>query len=616
MCHRGWLGLGVLVLTACGGATRTSSKDDGAAGDVSESGAAGAEVGGGSLHGDAGSDTRANAGASSNDAVGGRTVLSGSGGSAQGGRGGTVAADTGVGGGIPASGGTHYAVEGGAAGSTDTTGVAGSEPTEAGGSGGAGETGGAAGSTDTTGVAGSEPTEAGGSGGAGETGGTAGAENATGGGWGEPLCPDEPTPNTATAGRDCEVGELSLGLDTICDESCPITRTLEVTCSSGANTMRMTATDNGVALQHEDELILIDDATSNVYSWPDGTFLLGRSHVGTVDVARMRDGFLEVVGARGTWGGAMSRTGLDEYSIVDDFLVGSNHSVLLGNQPRWLSTWASPCWVDAEVLLDAYLQLTAELDGDDKLWLLGTKANPDANRGELWLFDLEGTMELVATKDGFMDATAFGTTMIVPGGYEGNDAYPLVSTRDEEGLHVFQRVGAENWEDRLLPGTEPMTDTNDCPISLTVSEHNTIPTDCTPEPSQCHGEIAGVGDALSIVRDTKGRLFAIWPEYQGSYTTTYELVHDDLTLYGDGIWYWCSRVGFTNTGTIDVTVAQLTEADIVPTQFHIPLNVDWLPPPSKGVLAAVSGDSLSVLVSPVDDHFGSIPFLQIDLSQL
>jgi hypothetical protein len=181
--------------------------------------------------------------------------------------------------------------------------------------------------------------------------------------------------------------------------------------------------------------------------------------------------------------------------------------------------------------------------------------------------------------------------------------------RYDDGIHLFtydrNPVSGQpdaGWLERILQGSARGGTTGDCP-----SEDRWYDSNPCSGLTSCTEQLGDTSEGFGLARTESGRSFASWVAYssQGSYTLTEEVYWGEMPVA------YCSRFEAGGSGTADLVVARLTEAEPVLTHFRFDTG-SALPARDYLVAMAARGETLLVAAMLSGDPTRALTYLELD----
>jgi hypothetical protein len=449
-----------------------------------------------------------------------------------------------------------------------------------------------------------------------------------------PVCEDHVPMDAPAIATDCPITERVIDESTVCDATCPITKSLDIACSMDSGPRRVIATTEGAVLQLADRLVTINNDGQEVHALPQNEFLLARTQTGqTWFIGRKSSERVEVHRNGNTWTSATIRNGVESYGTsADEFLVvddARRYALSSQSYSEFVTLWDQSCWHDVNLDFDRFSDPAIGVDTQGNLQVAVNAHNDTNNTVELHLLDSDGLDTLVwETEEGDTSSAPWEILEIVPGGYSGSELLPLIVTRQDDGIHILHASEDDIWENRLLssmPGLSVLKDT-DCPSDFQAPGIGMAYGNCAYSAFTCHSAITGFGDGLQVVRAASGGLFAVWVEYEGEGSHVYSEHCWETTNLDGGFGELlcdCQMDSQSFAGTADVVVARLTETELVSTRLHFPMDSALFPATGDNMAAATQDNTLVLSASFAEAETSagvtSYPktlYLEIDTSQL
>ncbi len=487
------------------------------------------------------------------------------------------------------------------------------------------------------------PSGAGGAAGAGAVAGTGGVAGAGVAGTAgiSLVCPVEQKVGAPTLSKDCQIAARPIDPALTCGGTdCAITKALDLTCADLPDKPWLSATaDGAVVMVTTDDselkvlarLMVVEAAGSRVQDVPalanptrwDSIYSIRNSAFSSNSsgakwlFAGQAPGIDALRGTDAGWARATVVSSHDpnygvvltDVSMVDDGLGYLTYSTWFDTEQH-LATWDGSCWTDQAFASTKAWSTVVGTDAERRPWVAWNSSTSSGD-SPLYLRSPSGdTQNLLANVTG--DAPLSEAPLrLLPGGLHGTAAFPAVAAKFRDGIRVLSRNSTTDsgWLSLVLPESAYFPGTSDCPSVPISSEHGGH---CSGMVT-CNMQRTGAVSGFDLARTQSGTVFAAWVRYSSE--GTYAL-QETATGSGEMPSYTCSQTETSGSGTAELVVARLTEADPILTHFRFDLGGAVSSPLSRYVVMAARGDTLVVAAYLNGDIIPTLTYLEIDSNLL
>ncbi len=439
----------------------------------------------------------------------------------------------------------------------------------------------------------------------------------------EPLCSTPTTVDPPSSVDDCVVVPRTIDPDSTCGAAdCPITRAFDLNCEGGIDDPRLSFFGDRTLLLVDGgglagaRLLTVTDTEaefSQIDALPESPYRLSSTTARTWYMARAGSGIIAVSGNGETW--SESRVVSDPSSgwarVSDAAMVDETQGYVAYQKEvtgiPHLVTWDGACWTD-EVLTDAAIrQLYLAVDADGLPWT--TWVQQDTEGGvQIVLRDPTGVTQPVhVASEGWRVTASTRSVIMLPGGVDEHDPYPVLAVFDGDGINVVRRDSGPQagWSAVALPDSSPGSIESDCPGWPSDDS------DPCEGLTSCTTQMEGNGGYYGLARTASQGIFAVWVSYSSLADSML-----DVTVDGDDLLYLvCSITETTGSGTAELVVTRLGDDEPVLTRYRFDLDGGllslWQP-----VAVAARGDTLVVTAVVSGGGNPALTYLEIDATQL
>jgi len=448
-----------------------------------------------------------------------------------------------------------------------------------------------------------------------------------------PLCSSPTDRGAATASTHCGMSPLAVDAATICAgaTTCPITKAYALHCQSfGYGPWLVPTGPDGASVLYGTsgtgtQMFTIGPGTSaRVDDLPTLSTVIHSLSVDHSGTRTIFTGELPAVGRfRETatcWSSELASTvvGNDLALVSAGRAVDETHAFIayhdLGDNLPRLATRDGTCWRSTLLARTPMVSMTMDTDAMDRPWVA-------------WIRGLTGETGLfLAGPDGAIYApwktnmnqvlSFWDRPLVLAGGLDGTSAFPALATQRSDGLHVITPdLGTAVWTDRIVPGSNPVVYSGNCPPQGGAS---------TGPPCQglttCAEHGVGALSGYGLVRTDSGRAYAAWLEVESD--TNYNLT--TITQFctpGGPMLCTCSASPTSTTRTLTMVVARVSNA-ATPSQavrrFHLDAAATptYSLPSDLALVLAARGNTLLAVATLTVMPESQMRYFEIDSSQL